>query len=248
MVELEDEQGPGLHKSLFTNESNLNKYRRLVVGDQSWLKIIYFELVILVFSLIPGVLGLVTRKYLFRPLFKKVGRNVIFGRNLTLRHPHKIVIGDNVILDDECLLDAKGDSNIGITIGDYVSIGRFSSLVCKNGNIEIGSHVSIGSTVKLVVADQGKIEIGSNIDVGSNCHFSGGSYNYSQLDTLPSRNRNPTKGIFVDDNAWIGAGVIVLDGVHIGSSSIVGAGSVVVKDIPSKRIAFGVPAEVRKER
>ena len=248
MAELENEQGPGLHKSLFAKESNLDKYRRFVVGDQSWLKTIYFELVILIFSLIPGVLGLVTRKYFYRPLFKRVGRNVIFGRNLTLRHPHKIVIGNNVILDDECLLDAKGDSNVGITIGDYVSIGRLSSLVCKNGDIAIGSHVNIGTMVKLVVADQGVIEIGSNIDVGSNCYFSGGSYDYSQLDFLPSANRNQTKGIFVEDYAWVGVGVIVLDGVRIGSRSIVGAGAVVIKDIPQKTIAFGVPAEVRKER
>lgn len=248
MAELENEQGPGLHKSLFAKESNFDKYRRLVVGDQSWLKIIYFELVILIFSLIPGALGLITRKFLYRPLFKRVGRNVIFGRNLTLRHPHKIVIGNNVILDDECLLDAKGDSNNGITVGDYVSIGRLSSLVCKNGDIEIGSHVNIGTTVKLVVADQGNIEFGSNIDIGSNCHFSGGSYDYSQLDILPSTNRNPTEGIIVEDYAWVGAGVIVLDGVRIGSRSIVGAGAVVVKDIPPKTIAFGVPAEVRKER
>ena len=92
---------------------------------------IYFEFVILFFSLIPGALGLICRKVFYRPLFNQVGKNVIFGRNLTFRHPHKIVIGDNVIIDDECLLDAKGESNTGIRIGDYVSIGRFSSLVCR---------------------------------------------------------------------------------------------------------------------
>lgn len=248
MAELENQQGPGLHKSLFAKESNLDKYRRMVVGDQGWLNVIYFEVVVLFFSLIPGALGLFCRKYLYRPFFKRVGKNVIFGRNLTLRHPHKIEIGDNVIFDDECLLDAKGDSNHGIRIGDYVSLGRFSSLVCKNGDIEISSHVNIGSTVKIVVAEGGRIEFGSNIDVGSSCHFSGGSYDYSQADRLPSTQRKPTKGIFIEDYAWIGAGVIVLDGVRIGSRSIVGAGAVVIQDIPPKSIAFGVPAEVRKER
>lgn len=248
MEELEKEQGPGLHQSLFAKESNFDKYRRMVGGDMGWLKLIYFEVVVLFFSLIPGALGLICRKIFYRPLFKRVGKNVIFGRNLALRNPHKIVIGDNVIIDDECLLDAKGDSNQGITIGDYVSIGRFSSLVCKNGDIRIGSHVNIGTMVKIVVADSGEIEFGSNIDVGSGCHFSGGSYDYSQMDKLPSAQRQPTRGIFVEDFAWIGAGVIVLDGVRIGTRSILGAGSVVTRDVPPQSIAFGVPAEVRKKR
>jgi acetyltransferase-like isoleucine patch superfamily enzyme len=248
MADFEEEGGPGLHKSLFNKESNLDKYRRMVIGDQGWLKVIYFEFVILFFSLIPGALGLICRKYLYRPLFDRVGKNVVFGRNLTLRHPHKIMIGDNVIIDDECLLDAKGESNSGISIGDYVSIGRFSSLVCKNGDIEIGPHVNIGSTVKIVVAEEGKIVFGSNIDVGSSCHFSGGSYDHSQTKGLPSTHRISTKGISVADFAWIGAGVIVLDGVEIGNKSIVGAGAVVTQNVPPNSIAFGVPAEVKKER
>ena len=98
------------------------------------------------------------------------------------------------------------------------------------------------------MAESGKISFGSNIDVGSSCHFSGGSYDYSQTEGLPSTQRLATKGIIVGDYAWIGAGVIVLDGVQIGLKSIVGAGSVVTQDIPPKSIAFGVPAEVRKER
>lgn len=248
MSEIEHESGPGLHQSLFKKESNLDKYRRMVIGDQGWLKWIYFELVILFFSLIPGALGLVCRKFFYRPMFKHVGKNVVFGRNLALRHPHKIVVGDNVIFDDECLLDAKGETNTGIRIGDYVTIGRFTSLVCKNGDIEIGPHVNIGSTVKIIVADQGKITFGSNIDVGSSCHFSAGSYDYSQPERLPSSQRLPTEGIIVDDFVWIGAGVIILDGVHIGRNSIIGAGAVVTQDIPPKSIASGVPAEVKRER
>lgn len=248
MADIEHESGPGLHQSLFKKESNFEKYRRMVSGDQGWLKLIYFEFVILFFSFIPGALGLYCRKILYRPLFNKVGRNVIFGRNLVLRHPHKITIGNNVIIDDECLLDAKGESNSGIMIGDYVTIGRFTSLVCKNGDIVIGPHVNIGSTVKIVVANQGEITFGSNIDVGSSCHFSGGSYDYSQSERLPSSQRLPTKGIIVEDLAWIGAGVIVLDGVQIGRKCIVGAGAVVTQDIPPNSIAFGVPAEVKRER
>ncbi len=86
---------------------------------------------------VPGALGLVLRKMLYPALLGSCGRNVVFGQNVVLRHPHKIRIGDNVVVDDNCLLDAKGESNKGIAIGSGVFIGRNTILSCKNGDIEI---------------------------------------------------------------------------------------------------------------
>lgn len=243
------EQWPGLHTKLFNPEkSPLQQYKEMVVGDRGWGALIYYELIIILFSLIPGALGIVLRRLFFKPLFKRVGRNVVFGRNMVLRQPLKIALGDNVIIDDDCTLDAKGESNDGITIGDMVTIGRFSSIVCKDADIDIGSHVNIGSNVKVIAANKGKIVIGNSIDIGSSCHFSGGSYDYSNAEQLPSSQRIETKGINVEDLAWIGAGVIILDGATIGTKSIVGAGAVVTGDIPPNSIAAGVPAEVKKTR
>ena len=73
---------------------------------------------------VPGALGLALRKALFPSLLGACGRNVVFGQNVVLRHPHKIRIGDNVAIDDNCLIDAKGSSNQGITIGSGVFVGR----------------------------------------------------------------------------------------------------------------------------
>ncbi|MFL7892984.1 MAG: acyltransferase [Anaerolineales bacterium] len=243
------EQWPGLHKKLFDpKKSSSQMYKELTVGDRGWGTFLYYELVILFFGLIPGALGLVLRRLFFKRLFQEVGRNVIFGRNLNLRQPHRIRIGDNVIIDDDCTLDGKGSSNQGIVIGDFVTMGRFSSLVCKDADISIGSHVNIGTNVKIIAANNGKIEIGNSIDIGSGCHFSGGSYDYTDADQLPSSRRIETKGIRLEDLAWIGAGVIVLDGVNIGTKSIVGAGAVVTTDIPPATIATGVPAKVSRTR
>jgi acetyltransferase-like isoleucine patch superfamily enzyme len=243
------DQWPGLHQKLFNpRKSSFQKYREMTVGDRGWLALIHYEIVMLLFCSLPGALGLFCRQIFFRSLFKVVGKRVVFGRNIALRQPQKISIGNDVIIDDECLLDAKGEENQGILIGDYVTLGRFSSLVCKDADIEIGSHVNIGSSVKIITANQGRIFIGNSIDIGSGSHFSGGSYDYSDPDVLPSTRRVETKGIVVEDLAWIGAGVIVLDGVTIGTKSIVGAGAVVTKDIPPNSLAAGVPAEVKKTR
>ncbi len=67
---------------------------------------------------VPGALGLALRRTCYPWLLGRCGRNVVFGQNVVLRHPHKIRIGDNVVIDDNCLLDAKGDTNEGITIGE----------------------------------------------------------------------------------------------------------------------------------
>ena len=243
------EQWTGLHQKLFDNrKSNTRKYMEMVIGKPGWFSLLEYELVTLLFGQLPGALGLVLRKKFYKRLFKHVGRNVVFGRNLTIRHPHKISLGDNVVIDDYCLLDAKGENNEGISIGDQVTIDRFSSLTSKNGDIRIGSQVNMGSSVKIVVAEGGRVEISSNVVIGSACHFSAGSYDYAQVDILPSSRRLPTQGITIEELSWIGAGVIILDGVRIGTKTIIGAGSVVTKSIPSHSIAAGAPAEVKKKR
>ena len=68
----------------------------------------------------------------------------MFGVNVTLRHPHKIHIGDNVVIDDHCCLDAKGTDNRGITIGNGVFVGRNTILSCKNGDIVIEDRANLG--------------------------------------------------------------------------------------------------------
>ncbi|MBA7626324.1 2,3,4,5-tetrahydropyridine-2,6-dicarboxylate N-acetyltransferase [subsurface metagenome] len=173
---------------------------------------------------------------------------MVFGKNITLRHPHKISIGNNVMIDDNCILDAKGEDNKGIFIGNRVTMGRNSALTCKNGDITIGSSVNITPSVQITVAPGGKIEIGDNVEIGSFSDFSAGTYNIEKSNILPSAQGRISRGIVVKDLVMIGAGVIVMDGVTIGRNSIIGAGSVITRSIPEHSVAFGVPAKVVRER
>ena len=93
---------------------------------------------------VPGALGLALRKTLYPWLLGSCGRNVVFGQNVVLRHPHKIHIGDNVVIDDQCLLDAKGESNQASRIGNGVFVGRNTILSCKNGDIMLDDGVNLG--------------------------------------------------------------------------------------------------------
>src|SRR5262245_8109866 len=98
-------------------KSSRQKYVELVVGRPGLGALIAYEVVTLAAQPVPGALGLALRKALYPALLGSCGRNVVFGQNVVLRHPHKIHIADDVVVDDNCLLDAKGDSNRGIRIG-----------------------------------------------------------------------------------------------------------------------------------
>jgi acetyltransferase-like isoleucine patch superfamily enzyme len=68
----------------------------------------------------------------------------VFGRNLTIRNAQNITLGDNVIIDDDCVLDARGAGPDGVVIGDRVIINRGASIQAKIGPIWIGEDSDIG--------------------------------------------------------------------------------------------------------
>jgi len=124
-----------------THRSAFKKYQDLIIGSSSLLYLIKYEILTGFLAPLPGALGLMLRGVFFKSLLGKVGSNVVFGRNITLRHPQKIHLGDNVIIDDYVVLDAKGKNNKGIFIGNDVTIGRNSIISCKNGDLNIGALI-----------------------------------------------------------------------------------------------------------
>lgn len=134
-----------IQQELFDEKkSKVAKYQDLVVGRPGWGALMAFELVVLTASWVPGALGLFLRAKLYPLVLGRVGRNVVFGANVTIRHPHKIAIGDNVVIDDQCCLDAKGTDNRGIVIGNGVFVGRNTILSCKNGDIVLDDCANLG--------------------------------------------------------------------------------------------------------
>src|SRR6185436_14824844 len=134
--------------------SSRAKYAALVVGRPGVGALLKYELVVSIAQARAGALGLAARKFLYPMLLGSCGRNVVFGQNVVLRHPHKIHLGSNVVVDDNCLLDAKGESNRGIRIGDGVFIGRNSILSCKNGDIVLADGVNIGFNCEIFSASR----------------------------------------------------------------------------------------------
>jgi len=236
-----------IQKELFEEKkSKVAKYQDLIIGRRGLWNLIKYELITLFSSWVPGALGLFLRSKLYPLLLGRVGKNVSFGTNVVLRHPHKIFIGDNVVVDDNCLLDAKGTDNRGIIIGDGVFIGRNTILSCKNGDIFLNNNVNIGFNCEIVSAN--KVKVGENVLIAAYTYLICGDHDFDRIDIPISEQGRSARGIYVEDNVWLGAGVKILDGVTIKRDSIIGTGSVVTTDVPEFSIAVGIPAKVIKKR
>jgi len=240
-----------LHEQLTdTSMSTFQRYQNLALGSTSIWYLIKYELIMLFASWVPGALGLVLRKLLYPLILGNVGSKVVFGQGVAIRHGLKIGIGDNVIIDDGAVLDAKGSANSGIVIGGNTIVSRNVVLSCKNGDIKVGTGCTVGINT-LVHAMQGSnVSIGNDVLIGAFSYFIGsGPYATEDLD-LPFKKQGmvPQGGIKVDDNVWFGSNVQVLDGVSIGSGAIVGASTVVNKSVESYAVVAGVPMKVLKSR
>ena len=232
---------------LFDGRSSAReKYVSLVVGRPGWRALIGHEMVTMLSQHVPGALGLALRRTLYPLLLGACGRNVIFGQNVVLRHPHKIRIGNDVVIDDNCLVDAKGEANEGITIGNGVFIGRNTILSCKDGNIVLGDGANVGFNCEIFSAST--VTVGRDTLIAAYCYLIGGDHDSSDPSLPIVAQARRSSGVTVGDGAWLGAGAKLLDGVSVGDRAIVGAGAVVREAVPAGAVAVGIPAKIVGQR
>jgi len=222
------------------------KYAALVIGRTDFGSLLKYELIVTLTQGCPGALGLALRKALYPSLLGSCGRNVVFGQNVVLRHPHKIHVGDDVVIDDNCLIDAKGESNAGIRIGSGVFIGRNSILSCKNGDIELANGANVGFNCEIFSAS--RVRIGANVLMAAYSYVIGGDHDFSDASRPVLEQTRRSAGVSVGDGAWIGAGAKILDGVNVGEGAIIGAAAVVREDVEPRAVAVGIPARVVSTR
>jgi len=222
--------------------SSRDKYQDLVVGRPGFAALAKHELVVMLSQGLAGAAGLALRKAMYPWLLGSCGRGVVFGQHVVLRHPHKIHIGSHVVIDDHCLIDAKGDTNLGIRIGDGVFIGRNTILSCKNGDILLADGANLGFNCEVFSAS--RVTIGRDVLIAAYSYVIGGDHNFSDPAKAVITQRRVSAGVSIGDGAWIGAGAKILDGVAIGDHAVIGAAAVVRENVPAGTIAVGIPARV----
>lgn len=114
---------------------------------------------------------------------------------------------------------------------------------CGGKNLHIGTGVYINFGFSVV--DNGNIYIGDNTFIGPNVNIL--TLNHAVEVSDRQKGKIEIRDVFIGNNVWIGAAVVILPGVKIGDNSVIGAGSVVTKDIPKNALAVGNPCKVIRQ-
>jgi acetyltransferase-like isoleucine patch superfamily enzyme len=187
----------------------------------------------------------------WRGLFvrRRLGRSagVVFaGRRVTIRHGRYVMAGTSLQIGDDVLVE--GLSTDGIRLGRNVTLVRGAALVCTGVIARPGVGISIGDRSAIgdhsFLGGQGGIAIGSDVLFGPGVRVFSENHEFGDVDT-PIRMQGETRApVTIEDDCWIGAGSTILGGVHIGRGAVIGAGSVVSRDVPPYAVVVGVPARV----
>ena len=185
----------------------------------------------------------------------RIGRNVIIKGNVNIGDG--TVIGYNVTINEYM----KGKVLIGnkTTIQKNVDLG---------GNITIGDECVVASNTLLKTMPEGQILIGKDVLINSftiigagklveikdHCIFAAyvqildSSHTYDNVDVPIKHSRTIVEATCIEEDVWLGSGVVVLMGCTIGKGSVIGAKSLITKNIPPYSIAYGTPAIVQGSR
>jgi len=238
------------HAAVTGGGSPLQKYQDVIVGRRSTPGMLYFEWCMFL-GVFPGALGLVLRKLFWPRMFGSCGKGVQFGQNIVVRHPKRIHLGNNVVISETCILDARTEySDQVLTLGDDVIMSNNVMISCKDGTVKIGARTGIGAQSIIQSTNRCPVTIGDDVMIGPRCYIvGGGNYNTDRLD-VPMREQGikPDTGVRIASDVWLGANVSVLGGVEMGTGSIAGTGAVVNRTVSERSICAGVPARVVRTR
>jgi acetyltransferase-like isoleucine patch superfamily enzyme len=145
----------------------------------------------------------------------------------------------------EGFVDVPISNNVRIGERCHISTG-VSFLVTEMGSITIGNRVYLGRNC--ILASDSGIEIGDNTMLAELVSVIDANHGFAK-NGLPIRDQNlDTAPIQIGSDVWVGRGCAILKGTHIGEGSVIGANSVVTRDIPPNAVACGAPARVIKYR
>lgn len=160
-----------------------------------------------------------------------------FGKDTTINTPAKLISGMDKI-----------------SIGDGTTILKNSRLQCytqervPNSSIVVGNKCYIGFNFTALSGPGGSIKIGNEVLIASDVIVTNENHGIDPESEIPYMDQPlKVKSVKIDDGCWIGEKVCIMQGVSVGEKSIIGAASVVTKDIPAYSIAAGSPARVIKQ-
>lgn len=181
----------------------------------------------------------------------KVRGLFLVGRQVQVSHGKHIRCGKSVKFEDYS--EIHGLCRDGVVLGDYVTIGRGVMIrpssyygVDLGAGLVMGEHSSIGPHG--YIGCSGKIVIGKNVMFGPKCSLFAENHSFGDTSTSIKSQGVHQKGITVEDDCWIGSNCIILDGVTVGKGSVIGAGTLITKDVPPGSVVLNKRQLYQRER
>ena len=184
-----------------------------------FLKILIAEIVnffIFFITFCPGKIGVFFRKVFLKIMFKELGKNFYSETGLFI----------------------TGYENI--TIKNNCRFMRYSSINAdKNSSIEIGDNISVNYNANINSCNNGYIEIGNDVLIGQNTVLRASNHKISDQNEKINKQGHTGGKIIIGNNVWIGANCVILKDVKIEDNSVIGAGTVINKNVKKNEIIIG---------
>ncbi|MDC6405688.1 MULTISPECIES: acyltransferase [Maribacter] len=175
--------------------------------------------------------------------FRLKGLNVEFGSNIVFKSLPQLILveGSKIIINDNTVINSQNS-------GYHLNMFKPCKLIADRPNSEIiiGKNCRIHGTC---IHSQKKIIIGDNCLIAANCQIMDSNGHDLSFEKIENRIKTTggVKEVVIEDNVWLGTGVVVLPGVTIGYGSVISANSVVHKSIPPMVVAGGNPIKIIKD-
>lgn len=195
--------------------------------------------------------GIMAIRGFFRSFFIRKNKGIVFiGSKVKIKHKKHLYLGKSVTINDYVVIDAL--SVKGVNIGNNVNIGSYTKIMASGTIKQLGIGLSIGENCGVgdfsFFGAAGGIKIGNNVIMGQNVRFHSENHIFARTDISIMEQGVTNKGIVIEDDCWIGAGAVFLDGVNVGKGSVIGANTLVNRSVPAFSIAVGNPVRILKNR
>ena len=202
------------------------------------------QTVMALFGWIPTFVGVALRGVFYRSILTMQGVAGI-ERNVRLRFTNNIRLGSGCYIDENVYIHACPNgveigANTYIMHGAILHVYNFRDM--PHSGIRIGRDSLIGEYT--VIRGQGGVTIGDRVYTSPMTQLIAVNHVFSDPDRPFIEQGITAQGIIVEDDVWLGANVVVTDGVRIGKGAVVAASAVVTRDVPPHTVVAGVPARV----
>jgi len=222
---------------------------RLYISRQasSIFRYVLEQTMLFMFGWIPTIIGVGLRGILYRLIMKMDGLAAIESR-VRIRFADHIKIGHGVYIDEDTYLHAcpqgiEIGANTIVMHGAVLHVYNFRNM--PHSRIKIGCDSLIGEYS--VIRGQGGVEIGDRVYTSPFTQIIAVNHVFDDPN-YPFVDQGITaEGIVIEDDVWLGASVVITDGVRVGKGAVVAAGAVVTKDVPPHTVVGGVPAKIIKK-